>query len=210
MKNSALTKHLEQLCAGRVKILGKQSQRGRKSVAQHRCSDDLHSRPRYKSLATVPGRSHGTRVRAISEVRILRQRQAEITIIEKEHEIVLNELFQRRVDPGGAVELSGDFFSASCIATVFVERSVRVGISMETRGAVACVIDRNSSPCLAIAKIGSLTLAPTLLPGLYCFEYLLVLRIVESVSHLVFKVIGNALQVESIFWEQEVIARRRD
>src|SRR5215213_2583236 len=143
------------------------------------------------------------------KVRIFRECETQITTVEMNHEVSLNKLLYRRFNPRRVVELRCDLFSAASVGTVFVERRVIVGVTRDAWRTVTPVVNLDRGPCFPVTKIRPRPLAPATLPHVNRLEDLVVLRVVERVVHLVFKVIGNTLQVEAIFRKQKVVARRR-
>src|SRR4030095_9935783 len=96
------------------------------------------------------------------------------------------------------------------IRAKLVEVCIMIRKSYFAGPAVASIFNHDRSQCFAITKIGPRVFLPALLPNADRFENLVILRFLERVIHLMFKVVGNALQVEAIFWKQVVVTRRVD
>src|SRR5215475_8132491 len=63
-----------------------------------------------------------------SEVRIFGECQAEIAIVQVDHQVVCDELFESCVEPRSVVELRGDLFTTASVGAVLVEIRVEIGI----------------------------------------------------------------------------------
>src|SRR5689334_10439203 len=108
--------------------------------------------------ATAPPRESN------SIIRILRQCEAELTIVEVDHQVLSHKLLERRVEPLSVVELRRNVLLAASVAAVLVEICVQIRIARAVLRTVTPILDLNRGPSFSITQVRLRSLFPTSLP----------------------------------------------
>src|SRR5690242_1252183 len=83
-------------------------------------------------------------------VSVFRQGETEITIIEVDHELALDKLLDRRINPRRAFKLRRDLFHAASVRAKFVKLRVTIRIRRHPWRTVARVLNQDRGPRFSI------------------------------------------------------------
>src|SRR6185369_7750403 len=96
------------------------------------------------------------------EVSVFRQGKTEITIVEMHHQLALDKLLDRSVDPRCVFKLRRDLLRAVCIGAILVKLSVTIRIARNTGRTVAPVLNQDRGPRFSITEVRFRPLSPAI------------------------------------------------